>query len=162
MRRTDWRIGLIGLLLIATLACEEDGPTGPGGPLAFSSLYDTQYSGIVSARAEVIRDEARWAAVWAEIHARQSSAPPRPSVDFAQDMLVLVGIGEKNDGCWSVAIAEVRAGSGLISVRVEERDRHGNNCACTQATTQPVQVVRTSRIDGALSSQIVSRNVSCP
>jgi hypothetical protein len=145
-------------LLATSTACEDHGPTGPGGSVPFANLYETPYSGIFRARAEVIRDEARWASVWSEIHARQSFVPPLPPVDFARDMLVLVGIGEKRDGCWSVEILEVRSGSGQIHVRAE--DRH-TNCACTLATTQPVQVVRAPRTDGATSSEIVSRNASC-
>jgi hypothetical protein len=152
-------IVLAGVLLATSTACEDHGPTGPGGSVPFANLYETPYSGIFRARAEVIRDEARWASVWSEIHARQSFVPPLPPVDFERDMLVLVGIGEKTDGCWSVEILELRSGSGQIHVRAE--DRHRTGCFCTQALTQPVQVVRAVRTEGNAAGEIVSRNVSC-
>ncbi|HEY7369231.1 MAG TPA: protease complex subunit PrcB family protein [Thermoanaerobaculia bacterium] len=152
---------LAGALLSTSIACEDNGPTAPGEPLPFSSFYETWNSGIVSARAEVIRDEQRWAAVWSEIQGSDPTPEPRPTVDFTQDMLVLVGIGERPSSCWGVSILSLDSSAGRIHVRSEER-RPGANCVCFAVMTRSVHVVRAARTDGALSSEIVSRNVGCP
>ena len=114
----------------------------------------------MTSRTEVIRDEQRWAAVWAEIHRGHGQAPPRPTFDFSREMAVLVGIGERPSGCYSVEILELSSGAGRIRVRAEERHTVGQ-CACTAATTQPLHVVRTPRTDGAPDPRIEARTVSC-
>lgn len=158
LRYACTRPALAAALLLASISClDDDGPTGPGEPLLFSNVLKQGHSGIVAARTEVIREESRWAAVWSEIHG--SGAPPRPTVDFTREMLVLVGIGERNDGCWDVEILELSSAGGRIRVRAEER--HRAPCICTQALTQPVQIVRSVRADGGANPEIVPRTVGC-
>jgi hypothetical protein len=150
---------LTAALVAASLACEDDGPTGPGGSLPFADVLMTDFSGIVSPRTEVIRDESRWAAVWSEIHALQSDPPARPVIDFSQEMLVLVAIGQRSDSCWGVTILSLDFSGGRINLRAEER--HVIDCVCLTVITHPIHVVRTPRTDGALSSEVVLRNTSC-
>lgn len=96
------------------------------------------------ARREVIRDEATWKTVWAEL--REGSALPAepPAVDFARDMVILAAM--ETQGCVSrVTIRGVaRQGQELIVDLLEAPP--APNCVCI-VSERPVHLIRLQQSD---------------
>lgn len=131
-------------LLVAALACSGS-PTAPGGPqLSFTTVVSASHSGVTASRTQVVREDETWRQTWEEIHARQSERPARPAIDFGQEMLLLAALGERESGCYSVRITGVTDQGSRLVATVEEIVA-GAGCACTQALTHPVHVVRLPR-----------------
>lgn len=99
------------------------------------------------ARREVIRDDAAWRAVWAEL--REGSALPAepPAVDFARDMVILAAM--ETQGCVSrVTIRGVRdvarQGQELIVDLLEAPP--APNCVCI-VSERPLHMIRLRKSD---------------
>jgi hypothetical protein len=132
------------LPLLAVLACSGS-PTAPSGPaVSIATVVAASYSGIQPGRDEVIRDGIDWNRAWEEIHAHQSPRPALPAVDFGQEMLLLASLGARNNGCYSVTVVAVEEDGSRLRAVVEEATPSAG-CACTEAVTRPVHVVRLAR-----------------
>ena len=73
--------------------------------LAADSGTFAMNSGYEAPATLVIRDSSAWAAAWATVHSGVEPQPELPAVDFSQDMLVLVAIGQQPNGGHSTVIS---------------------------------------------------------
>ncbi len=121
------------------------------------SLAFAFYSGIHAATHLVVRDQADWDRLWQDIHATVEPKPPLPSVDFGAEMVVAAALGTRNSGGYNVLLTEATEDAGDVVIRVRETSP-GADCATTQALTQPVDVARMVRRDGAVRF-VVTRDV---
>lgn len=157
---------LATLLLAASLsaslaACDDSGSdrlrlsTGPSdgessGDVARDVAFDAAfavvrfYSGLEARQRLVIRDAAEWERVWGEMTERFGDPPPAPTVDFAQSMLLVAAMGQRNSGGFSIRIDSVRIANGVARAVVTERSP-GNDCVVTGALTQPTDAVLVPR-----------------
>jgi hypothetical protein len=120
-----------------------------------------QNSGYSEPTTAVIRDSLVWATAWATIHANQQPAPSLPGVDFAREMVVLVGLGSKGSGGWNVRLTSAQdSADGLIVRFVEQAP--GRGCATSQALTEPVDIARIPRWDGEVRFAGVQVVATCP
>ena len=131
----------VALVLLLAAGCLTPGaPPAQETPVATRTLEQGATSGVHEPVRNVLPDEAAWAAFWDRHASAQIPPPERPAVDFAAERVVVVGLGDKNDGCWGVEVSGVvRSGSEVV-VNVTTLDRHGAG-ACTQAITQPHHIV---------------------
>ena len=125
---------------IARLSDGESPAQQPVEPILASA-----HTGLAERRREVIRDQASWARLWAEIHAGFTPAPPLPPVDFAQHMLIAVALGTRPSGGFGVKVESVTNRGGRLEVAVVEACPAAR-AMVTQSLTQPVEVVRTPRL----------------
>ena len=86
--------------------------------------------------AREITDAAFWADVWAAVHANVTPQPERPEVDFSEQTVVLLILGERRTGGYSVGITRVVLGDETANVRVQV-DRPAPGAMVTQALTSP-------------------------
>lgn len=138
--------GLAATALLA--ACAGTGPSGAEETTvqhAFETVLAQAHSGIAERRREVIHDEETWGRLWAEIHAGAVPAPPRPAVDFARDMLILVASGTRSSGGYSIKVRSVATRGGRLEVSVLETCP-ARGAMVTLALTQPVEVVRVPKL----------------
>src|SRR5215207_8641283 len=106
--------------------------------LAYSSGYD-------EAAQVVIRDTTAWAAAWARLYARHGSAPPRPAFDPATEQLVLVAIGTRRSGGYSILLDSAVVVRDTLVVHATSSSP-GPRCGATAALTQPVDIARVPRL----------------
>ncbi len=147
MARSRW----LGALLPLLWACS-DSPTAPPldpGPVPFTTVLSTQFSGLGSSRQQVIRSGAAWSQVWEEIYPAPDDRPPLPTVDFGADMLLLAAAGEKPDGCYGVEISAAEGVAGRLEVSVVETSEV-IGCFCFQAIVYPVHVVQLRRTSASV------------
>ena len=103
----------------------------------YSFTYSSGYRD--SARV-AIRDSSAWRRAWAQIHAN-GSAQPVPAVDFSREMVVLVALGTRATGGFSIFVDSARAGAGRVEVLVR-RVAPGPACGVTAALSEPVDLAR--------------------
>src|SRR5687768_11073892 len=92
-------------LILASLglgsACWRRGPAGEptAAPWlaigAGARLYSDNAGGIQDSLRTVVRDEATLRQLWERATTGQSAPPPLPRVDFAREMVLVVGAGRK-------------------------------------------------------------------
>ncbi len=142
-----------GLLLVAVLCLgatecqlDEDG-LGPEEPADFDTLqYDDgtdvkgDLSGITGKRLQVIRDINTFTEFWADHAAGFAPQPAQPEVAFGADMVVAAFMGQRTTGGYAVTVEDVRENNEFIVVEIE-LETPGDNCAPTQAVTQPHHVI---------------------
>ena len=96
-----------------------------------------------------IRTDRAWRREWAQLHAGTDPRPPRPRVDFARHMLILVAMGRRPTTGYDIAVTSVARRGGRWRVRVDEREP-GAGCTTGQAISAPFQVVRVRRASGGV------------
>lgn len=123
----------------------------------------TAVSGIRERREVVIRNLESWEAFWTE-HVSPFSQPfPMPVVDFAEEMVVGVVLGDEGSHALpSITAIRLRLADNSLMVSYEERRRRGEpGCFVTANTTQPSALVRTRRTDGPVSFEGSMRVEPC-
>ena len=150
--------------LVASLlpaVCVATGPRGsPDAEQPFETVLAATRSGLDQPRREVIRDAASWARLWAEIHARESPAPPLPPVDFERQMLIAVALGTRASGGFGIRVTSVVVRGDRLEVAVEE-SCPAKGAMLTLSLTQPVEVVRVAKAARAPAFR-ESRAATCP
>ncbi|MCC2954578.1 protease complex subunit PrcB family protein [Massilia sp. IC2-477] len=106
-------------------------------------------------RNVVVRDEAAWAALWAE-HAGAGVALPK--VDFSQKMVIGVFRGPKPNLCYGGGIASVGFQDGKLKVGITDIEP-GSGAVCGQAIVYPAHLVVVNRSEAPVEfvSEIRSR-----
>jgi hypothetical protein len=158
MHRRSRSIALVPLLLV--LACGDGSsplPPGvdPGTELTVTRLPATgrpfgYFSGLRQPVRTVVRTNKAWAEMWAAIHQPANPVPPAPAIDFATEMVIVVAMGEQRSTGYAITIERVsEAGDGGIDAIVRTR-RPGDRCVVGAALTQPLDIVRVPRREGAV------------
>ena len=115
-------------------------------PVPFTTISQSDNSGVEEARQVVVRTPEAWRALWKE----HAPGQPMPAVDFTQSMLVGVFLGSRNTAGYRVTITGIdSAGSGAAVTYREERPGKGDMLA--QVITFPHHLVRVERIAGEVT-----------
>ncbi|MFZ3288818.1 MAG: protease complex subunit PrcB family protein [Telluria sp.] len=117
-----------------------------GSALAFEPIAGDAASGVHSAKNVVVKDVAGWEKLWAEHTGNRMPAPAMPKIDFDQQMLLGVFLGDGPSGCRQVGVIRVGVRAGKIAVDVEERDAAPGSF-CVAALGSPMNVVAVARGD---------------
>jgi hypothetical protein len=126
-------------------------PRDPGGEVAFTSLLQVAVPGQSGVEIrKVVRDDATWKQVWAELRAGSSLAEAPPAVDFQQDMVIVTAMPTQS--CVSKVtirgIRGVHGGRDSLEVDLLE-EPPAANCRCI-VSQRPIHAVRLPRSAGAV------------
>ncbi len=138
------RLLLPAVFLLSLSGCGET-VTSPGTSLSFQTVGVGIYSTYKDQGALVIRDPAIWAQVLPNLDLRTGAngAPgPAPVIDFSRDMAIVVCLGVRGSGGYSVRVDQVTAEGSEIVVKATELTP--GRCAATLALTDPLAVVTLS------------------
>lgn len=152
---------LVGLALLwASVACGSvSGQEVAAIRLEPAPYSFTYFSGLYTAERVVIRDKASWANMWAAING-DGSVPALPDVDFTREILVVVALGERPTGGYSILIDRADAFDGSVEVTVRSVSP-GPSCGVIAAFTQPVDIARLPRYDGPITFRETSEVKPC-
>ena len=119
---------------------------------ASALVYYDNSGGIQDSLRLVVRDAVTMRDVWRRATSTQSSPPPLPTVDFAREMVVVVGTGRMTPAdevrVDSLAIRE-QALAGQRPSRVMELVVHTiRGCQTIRADAYPLAIMRVQRFDG--------------
>ncbi len=123
------------------------------GPVSQASrLYSDNTGGFVDSTRMVVRDEDEWGRVWEQATSHRSNPVPRPSVDFTDNMVVIVAAGRMTPEDLirvdSVGIRSVRTESGDLEDVFEVVVRTMEGCGRLRVDAYPFEIIRTSSFDG--------------
>ena len=100
-----WSGSVIGLLaLFGGLNCGDDPAAPPGN--RFQPVFTTLYSNVREKTELVVTTPEGWTQIWAQISAGTPSTN-RPAVDFRNDDVIIVALGEKRKAGFNVHIEQV-------------------------------------------------------
>ena len=108
----------------------------------------------------VIRDQAAWVSAWASLWPAFAPIPAPPNVDFSREMIVLVALGERPTGGYTILVDSAAVSGAGVTVWIGTSSP-GRRCVTTQAFTQPVDIARLPRTDGAVRFAETSTVVDC-
>lgn len=149
---------LLPITLLAAAACGGGGGSGPELPEPMAPfpapvrLYYDNSGGIADSVRQVIRDAEAFAGAWQRATSRQSSPPGAPAVDFARDMVVVVGAGrmtpEDRIAVDSVGVARTMNSAGRMEEALTIIVRTTTACQQFPIDAWPLEIVRLRRFDG--------------
>lgn len=108
----------------------------------------------------VIRDQATWVDAWASLWPTFAPIPAPPNVDFKNEMIVFVALGERSTGGYSIVVDSAGTNAQGVTVWIGTSSP-GPQCFTTQAFTQPVDIARLPRIDAPVHFVETSRIAEC-
>ena len=112
-------------------------------PVSFTTISQSELSGVEEARQVVLRTPEEWKALWKE----HAPGQPMPAVDFTKSMVIGVFLGLRNTAGYRVTITGIeRDGANVVVTHREERPAARDTLA--QVITFPHHLVRVERIAG--------------
>ena len=159
--RSAWL--LLTSLSAVLLACSAS--FGPGSevwvPDSASVLVRSAYSGITDARSSVISDSAAWQAAWSDLSGGGMPVRSVPAVDFSAQSVLLVAMGSRPSGAYSISIDSLARWATRDTVFVTGTSP-GSRCIVTAALTAPVEAVVTPWPVGAAAWRTTAVTQGCP
>lgn len=120
--------------LIAAVAASACGVSAE--PVPFAVLAQGTQSGVEAERAVAIFDAAAFRSLWSEHVSELEPAPPVPSVDFSQAVVIAAFAGSRNTGGYGLSVAGVESKGDRLEVELV-LTRPGTGCMVPQAITRP-------------------------
>ena len=162
MRRT-WKALAVSIALIggASGGCRSPSPP-PAGSVRGSEIGRipitrfgnarvpfARTSGFQTPLRRVVADEAAWRETWSTLWLGHSLVAPLPAVDFTRERVAIVALGQQPTTAYSVVIDSAVAAPGRLTVW-SHLVLPPAGCVGANMLTQPVDLVRLPRLDGAV------------
>ena len=112
-------------------------------PVPFTTISQSEQSGVEEARQVVVHTPEEWKALWKE----HAPGRPMPAVDFTKSMVLGVFLGSRNTAGYRVTITGIERNGASVAVTYREQ-RPGARDMLAQVITFPHHLVRVERIDG--------------
>jgi protease stability complex PrcB-like protein len=125
------------VLASALLMTASSAPLPPGSLRSIDKGLDSQ---IDDARQTTVRSAPEWEKLW-RLHAGEL---PRPAVDFEQELVVAVFLGNRPTAGFSVEIVGAREDEGTLIVQYREK-RPSAGAVVAQLLTSPFHIVALPR-----------------
>lgn len=123
----------------------------PGTKLPQVTLEAGSSSGITKAGCEIVTTDARWQKLWRSHKSNMHPVPDAPDVDFTNEMVVAVFLGERATGGYGIKVTKVERIGRATYVHYTTFSRGGGGGGggvTTQALTQPHHLVKVPRHGG--------------
>ena len=97
--------------------------------------------------AKLVSDQASFDTLWGELFSK-GLAPPKPTVDFEAQSVLVVMSAQKEKGEHLLTIQDLRYEDDTLEVTAQEK-APGEGCAQRQRVIRPIHIVLTGKIAGA-------------
>lgn len=122
--------------------------------VAFETIARGTNGAAIGPAHRVIAEPVDWRETWVLLHGNQAPTPPCPEVEFADEVLLLVEMGSKSTGGYSIEVVAIRPEGGGLVVEVRETSPEPE-AMVTQSFTSPYHVVRMTRIDTEITFRVI-------
>jgi len=113
-------------------------------PFPIRTIAKGAISGIQEPTQELIKDQAAWEKTWTR-HATRV-LEKRPEVDFSKEMVILVALGRKNTGGYTIEVTKVEPVGDKLQITVR-RKSPTPGAMTVQMVTAPFQMVAVPQSD---------------
>lgn len=128
---------------------------------AFAANYPFRaFSGATTAQRTVVRKIEAWASLWTTLNRGLNPPIPAPVVDFGEEMVIFVALGQRPSGGYSVSIRHVTLLRDTLWVLVSER-APGPSCLVFAAFTQPTDARIVPRTTAPVRFRIQQAQLDC-
>jgi PrcB C-terminal len=117
----------------------------PAMQLSFQTIAKGYRSGVREPLQTVARNQAEWDSVWKR-HSVETNPPPPPFIDFKNQIVVALFLGEKPTGGYDVEIIRAEQSDGALVLHYREKSPLPGSIAI-QAMTQPFHIIQIVRDD---------------
>ncbi|MGI8546923.1 MAG: protease complex subunit PrcB family protein [Gemmatimonadaceae bacterium] len=150
-------VALATALVLAIPGCGQPAPTSSLPPNAanvtsaqqpYTRIMSAPTSGFTESENLVLKTDAGLASAWKTVHAG-IPGNPAPAIDMAHNMVVLIALGQRSTGGYTVRFDSLTTEAAGAVVRYTVTSP-GPGCMNTQMITSPIDVVSVPRIDGTV------------
>ena len=106
----------------------------------FREIAKGAMSGFMEPAFLVITNQAQWKDIWAKHSARRNPPPQLPAVDFDKESIVLVALGRKTSGGYSISVQRITPKKEGLVIEVTSREP-APGALTLQSLTAPFQIV---------------------
>lgn len=114
--------------------------TSNTGEIVFKSITKGKNSGFENPTTKVIVTQQELEIIWKQAWSRFSDVPQLPTIDFSKNQVVLIALGAKNNGGYSLEIEKITESKKEFTVNYFET-KAGENCMTTQAIVFPFELI---------------------
>jgi hypothetical protein len=125
--------------------------------VSFETIARGVNSGITEERLEAIRDQTTWDEFW-KLHAGEESSIP--SIDFEKEWVIVVHLGTRSSGGYSVVITNVEHTDSQLMVHYSEIIP-GPGCLVPAVITHPHHIIKVPRIEMGPSFLKTEQIIQC-
>lgn len=136
--------------------------------VSFEAYYPLRTAVVRSPVAKAIGTSEEWKKFWAEIkshssadHENTSAVSDAPGPDFSRYTVLVVALGTRPSGGYSVAFHSVHESESQIDAFIYELRPRGKNCIVTTAITFPVAFALIPRTDKPVHINIERADIAC-
>lgn len=115
----------------------------PDENLPFEEIEQGFYCGFKARVNYVIEDNDTWATLWTDMNNISTGVPALPYVNFTQEVVFAVFLGEFVTGGYVAEITLIGFSGGSLTVTIREQ-HPGDGCGVTMALSQPYHIVKAS------------------
>ena len=131
------------LVALSCTACGQD-TAGPADGDRFRPLFTTLYSNLRDPARLVAPDSVTWAAIWNTLSSGTPNSPPRPAVNFRDEEVVIVAMGERRKAGFSVRIEQIVYTDSSRNVIVLQTVP-AESCSSAEVITAPLDAAALSK-----------------
>ncbi|MGB0887377.1 MAG: protease complex subunit PrcB family protein [Vicingaceae bacterium] len=129
------------VLIIFQLSCNCTKNAKPTtSNLSFTELKSGNASDYNNAETIKINTKEEFKPVWEKCYAKYDRKPALPEIDFNTNMLVVIALGERNSGGYSLQVEKVIESKNTITITATET-KPGVNCASASVMVYPFQII---------------------
>ncbi|MGV3708599.1 MAG: protease complex subunit PrcB family protein [Gemmatimonas sp.] len=125
----------------------------------FKVEYESSTSSYAFGAQAVIADQQSLDTQWRTLTGGLAGIPA-PTVDFAKTSLVLLALGDRNTGGYSVKTDSVSEQAGNVTVHFTVTSP-GSDCMSAQMLTAPVQVISFDKPRGTIQFKRIDKTEKC-
>ncbi len=101
----------------------------------------------------VVTNETQWTELWKKHSGQVQPSKPAPKINFNQESVIFVSLGQKKSGGYSVEITDVQIVDGKPEIKVRTRSPKPGGMQL-QALTNPFHIVAVRRITASAKFKI--------
>lgn len=140
----------MSLLLSLLLFVSPESQPVAGTKLPQVTVESGAMSGITKTVREVITNDSRWQQFWRSHKSNMRPTPDAPDVDFRNEMVVAVFLGERSTGGYGIRVTKIEriGGATYVHYTTSSPQSSGGGGFTTQAFSQPYHLVKVPRYSG--------------
>ncbi len=150
-------------LTLAGCAAMQTSPGDPGTPIALARIGNLTYAPsdlFPSETTTVVRDQATWQNLWAQINRNLSPTPALPEVDFTKNLVVVAAMGTRPRGGYRIEMPSASQNSTGVVIEVMATSP-GATCAVPTVITSPVDVAIIPLTSAPIAFNITRKTQNC-
>ncbi|MGB9428522.1 MAG: protease complex subunit PrcB family protein [Gammaproteobacteria bacterium] len=146
------------LTAAATLMLLLAGCASMGGSSSGTEMLSTgNHSNMKDEQYKDVHNQADFDALWQQAFANQSSAPSKPAVDFSNNMVLTMFLGEQKHGGYIIRFTNFDASGATVNVTVEVTIP-GTNCRFPSGTSEPYAFASAPATTKQVNFNVTQRN----